>query len=97
MGWLYAKRSLRRGARLRQSRAPPAHKRLYKSAVAAVGVAVIRGGQAMMRLGQASGIASLFLLASAATASAGCAWVSWEHSHEVWVDSNKENHRRDGY
>src|SRR2546422_6353597 len=41
MGWLDAKRSLRRGAGLRQSRTPPAHERLYKSAVAAVGVAVI--------------------------------------------------------
>ena len=37
------------------------------------------------------------LLTSAATASAECAWVLWEHSYEVWIDSNKENHRRDGY
>jgi hypothetical protein len=23
------------------------------------------------------------------------AWVLWEHSYEVWVDKNKDNHRRD--
>jgi hypothetical protein len=40
---------------------------------------------------------ALSLLTSAATASAEGAWVLWEHSYEVWVDSNKENHRRDGY
>ena len=36
------------------------------------------------------------LLTSAATASAECAWVLWEHSYEVWIDSHKESHRRDG-
>ena len=40
---------------------------------------------------------ALSLLSSAATADAECAWVLWEHSYEVWIDSNKENHRRDGY
>jgi hypothetical protein len=50
----------------------------------------------MMRLLRASVIA-LSLLTSAATASAEGAWVLWEHSYEVWVDSNRENHRRDGY
>ncbi len=37
------------------------------------------------------------LLTSAATAHAEGAWVLWEHSYEVWVDSKKEHHRRDGY
>jgi hypothetical protein len=32
---------------------------------------------------------ALSLLSSAATASAECAWVLWEHSYEVWIDSNK--------
>jgi len=39
----------------------------------------------------------LWFFAAAATAHAEGAWVLWEHSYEVWVDSNKENHRRDGY
>jgi hypothetical protein len=34
----------------------------------------------MMRLRRASGIALLFLLASAATADAECAWVLWNYS-----------------
>jgi hypothetical protein len=42
-------------------------------------------------------VAALSLLASAATAHAQSAWVLWEHSYEVWVDSSKVNHRRDGY
>ena len=37
------------------------------------------------------------LLTAATTAHAQSAWVLWEHSYEVWVDSNKEDHRRDGY
>jgi len=45
---------------------------------------------------RASLLVAFYLLTSAATASEG-AWVLWEHSYEVWVDSNKENHRRDGY
>src|SRR2546429_5141143 len=49
----------------------------------------------MMRI--TSLLAALSLLTSAATAHAQSAWVLWEHSYEVWVDSNKENHRRDGY
>ena len=32
---------------------------------------------------------------SVTTAYAESAWVLWEHSYEVWVDNNKENHRRD--
>src|SRR5437667_8129891 len=89
MGWLYAKRSLRRGAGLRQSRAPRAHKRLHKSAVA-VGVAVIRGGQAMMRLvRRASLLVAFVVLISAATAYAECAWVLWSYdtvaSEEIYA------------
>src|SRR5215475_723120 len=37
----------------------------------------------------------LALLISAATAHAKGAWVLWKHSYEVWVDSNKVDHRRD--
>ena len=48
-------------------------------------------------LRRASLLVALSLLISAATAYAECAWVLWEHSYEVWVDSNKDNHRRDGY
>ena len=51
----------------------------------------------MLRLRRTSMIVALSLLTSAATASAEGAWVLWEHSYEVWVDSNRENHRRDGY
>ena len=40
---------------------------------------------------------ALSLLTSAPTAHAQSAWVLWEHSYEVWVDSSKVNHRRDGY
>jgi hypothetical protein len=51
-----------------------------------------------MRLGRtATLLVALSLLTSAATASAEGAWVLWEHSYEVWVDSNKENHRPDLY
>jgi hypothetical protein len=35
------------------------------------------------------------VLTSVTTADAESAWVLWEHSYEVWVDKNKENHRRD--
>jgi|SRR5215471_2779913 len=37
----------------------------------------------------------LVLLISTATAPAMTAWVLWAHSYEIWVDKNKENHRRD--
>jgi hypothetical protein len=46
---------------------------------------------------RASLLVALSLLTSAATADAQSAWVLWEHSYEVWVDGNKESHRRDGY
>jgi len=46
---------------------------------------------------RASLLVAFYLLTSAATACAQGAWVLWEHSYEVWVDTNKENHRRDGY
>jgi hypothetical protein len=49
----------------------------------------------MTRLRRAAVIAALFPLAWAATAHAKGAWVLWEHSYEVWVDSNKADHRRD--
>src|SRR5262244_3852323 len=49
----------------------------------------------MMRPRRASVIAALSLLAWAATAQAKGAWVLWKHSYEVWVDSNKVDHRRD--
>jgi len=49
----------------------------------------------MMRLRQASAIAALSLLASVTTVNAKGAWVLWKHSYEVWVDSNKADHRRD--
>ena len=39
-----------------------------------------RGGQAMMRLRRTSVIVMLTLLASAATAYAECAWVTWAHT-----------------
>jgi hypothetical protein len=38
---------------------------------------------------------ALFLLNSAATAHAQSAWVLWKHSYEVWIDTNKDSHRRD--
>src|SRR5262249_54134952 len=40
-------------------------------------------------------VRALALLISAATAHAKGAWVLWKHSYEVWVDSNKVDHRRD--
>ena len=49
----------------------------------------------MMRPRQASAIAALSLLASVTTVNAKGAWVLWKHSYEVWVDSNKADHRRD--
>ena len=52
----------------------------------------------MMRLGRSASLLVAFsLLTSVATAYAQSAWVLWEHSYEVWVDSSKVNHRRDGY
>src|SRR5215468_2083141 len=53
------------------------------------------GRQAMMRPRQASAIAALSLFASVTTVNAKGAWVLWKHSYEVWVDSNKADHRRD--
>ncbi len=38
---------------------------------------------------------ALCLLTSTTTAYAASAWVLWEHAYEVWVDNNKDNHRRD--
>jgi len=38
-------------------------------------------------------VLSVMLLASRAEAAS--AWVLWKHSYEVWMDSNKDNHRRD--
>ena len=38
---------------------------------------------------------ALSLLTSAMPASAEAAWVCWKHSYEIWVDSNKADHRRD--
>jgi len=38
---------------------------------------------------------ALCLLTFPATAYAASAWVLWEHRYEVWVDSNKVDHRRD--
>ena len=49
----------------------------------------------MMPLRRASVIVALPLLACVATAHAKGAWVLWKHSYEVWVDSNKIDHRRD--
>jgi len=52
----------------------------------------------IMQLARAASLlVALSLLTSAATAYAQSAWVLWEHAYEVWVDSNKESHRRDGY
>jgi len=52
----------------------------------------------MMRDARRTALLVVFsLLTSAATAHAEGAWVLWEHSYEVWVDSKKEHHRRDGY
>ena len=50
----------------------------------------------MIRLRRASAILMLSLLVSAVPAHAECAGVLWEHSYEVWIDSYKESHRRDG-
>ena len=49
----------------------------------------------MTRLGRTSLLLALSLLICAATAYAEGAWVLWKHSYEVWVDTNKDNHRRD--
>jgi len=35
------------------------------------------------------------LFTSTATAQAESAWVLWKHSYEVWLDSDKVDHRRD--
>ena len=45
---------------------------------------------------RASPLLALSLLSSVTTAHAAGKWVLWQHSYEVWVDGNKESHRRDG-
>ena len=50
-------------------------------------------GQVMPRF--ANRLAAFSLLTIAATVHAEGAWVLWEHAYEVWIDSNKGNHRRD--
>jgi len=40
-------------------------------------------------------LVALCLLTPAVTVSAGTAWVCWKHSYEIWVDSDKVDHRRD--
>ena len=52
----------------------------------------------MFRPSRARGVLLLVafsVLTSAATAHAQSAWVLWEHSYEVWIDTNKDSHRRD--
>jgi len=49
----------------------------------------------MKGLRPASVIAVLSVLAWVATVNAKGAWVLWKHSYEVWVDSNKVEHRRE--
>jgi hypothetical protein len=50
----------------------------------------------MVRLSWTSVIAALSLLTSLpGTAHAEGAWVLWKHSYEVWIDANKDSHRRD--
>ena len=43
----------------------------------------------------ASGLVTLYVLASTAPGYADSTWVLWEHAYEVWVDNNKEDHPRD--
>ncbi len=47
-----------------------------------------RGGTALLLI-------AFSLLTSGATAHAESAWVLWKHSYEVWIDTNKNSHRRD--
>ena len=53
----------------------------------------------MTRLGRAALLLILSLLAlvttAVTTAYSEGAWVLWKHSYEVFVDKNKENHRRE--
>jgi len=50
----------------------------------------------MMRLARRASLLVVFsLLTSAATVYAASTWVLWKHSYEVWVDTNKDSHRRD--
>ena len=52
----------------------------------------------MFRPSRARGVLLLVafsVLTSAATAHAQSAWVLWKHSYEVWIDTNKDSHRRD--
>ena len=48
-----------------------------------------------MRLARRALLLALYLLTSAATAHAHSAWVLWKHSYEVWIDTNKDSHRRE--
>ena len=49
----------------------------------------------MTRLGRRAALLLAPSLILAATAYAQNAWVRWQHSYEVFVDNNKDNHRRE--
>ena len=42
-----------------------------------------------------SGLTTFCLASSIATVYAEITWVLWEHSYEVWIDTNKDSHRRE--